>query len=62
MPIPKPKKDEKREEFMARCMADTVMVQDYPNAGQRYAVCSVTFATNPPPQDNEQNQKQGRTA
>jgi len=39
MPLPKPKKDESKEEFMDRCMGDSVMLKEYPNNDQRYAVC-----------------------
>lgn len=39
MPIPQPGPDEGRDEFIARCMADPVMREDFSNAGQRAAVC-----------------------
>jgi len=39
MPLPKRKSDESREEFIARCMKDPVMVQEFPDAGQRRAIC-----------------------
>lgn len=39
MPLPKPKKDESKEEFMDRCMGDSVMLKEYPDNDQRYAVC-----------------------
>ncbi len=38
MPIPKSK--EKPEAFINRCMADAVMIQEYPNEQQRLAVCA----------------------
>jgi hypothetical protein len=39
MPIPKPEKDESNQDFIARCMGDSVMNKEYPDRGQRYAVC-----------------------
>lgn len=40
MPIPKPKKKESREDFIDRCMGDSVMNDEYPNESQRLAICS----------------------
>lgn len=40
MPIPKPNNNEKPEEFVNRCMADAVMIQEYPNEQQRLAICA----------------------
>ena len=37
MPIPKPRKEQNKEEFIAKCMANKAM-QEYP-APQRYAIC-----------------------
>ena len=39
MPLPKSKKDESHDDFMNRCMGDDVMVSEYPDEKQRYAVC-----------------------
>ena len=39
MPIPKPTTTETEPEFMRRCMGDEVMVEDYADNGQRFAVC-----------------------
>jgi hypothetical protein len=39
MPIPAPMEDEERGEFVERCMADDIMVSEYPDATQRFAVC-----------------------
>jgi hypothetical protein len=39
MPIPKRKKDEKKDAFVSRCMGDEVMKKDYPNNQQRIAIC-----------------------
>jgi NACalpha-BTF3-like transcription factor len=40
MPIPKREKDEKIDKFMSRCMSDPVMNKEYPDKGQRYAICN----------------------
>jgi len=39
MPIPTPQKDETKQEFIERCMSNDTMVKEYPNEGQRYAIC-----------------------
>lgn len=37
MPIPKPNKNEKKDEFISRCMAD--LAEEYPDEKQRAAIC-----------------------
>jgi len=39
MPIPKPKAKEKEQDFVSRCMGNSVMVKDYPDQSQRAAIC-----------------------
>ncbi len=39
MPIPKPKKGEKKQDFLQRCMSDSTMVNEY-DQKQRFAICS----------------------
>ena len=39
MPIPKPRSDESRDEFIQRCMDDDTMLEEYTDADQRLAVC-----------------------
>lgn len=39
MPIPSPKGKEKQQDFVSRCMGDSVMVKDYPDQKQRAAIC-----------------------
>jgi HK97 family phage prohead protease len=39
MPLPKPKKDESKDDFLDRCMASDAMNEEYPDNKQRYAVC-----------------------
>jgi HK97 family phage prohead protease len=43
MPLPKPKKNEKHDDFMERCMSDEVMVKEYDDEKQRYAVCQTQW-------------------
>ena len=39
MPIPTPLPKEQQGEFIQRCMMDDVMVREYKDTDQRYAVC-----------------------
>ena len=43
MPIPTPTPDQSKDEFIASCMADGVMVDEYPDNAQRYAVCQAQW-------------------
>lgn len=43
MPIPKPKKSEKKLQFLNRCMSDEIMSNEYKIPSQRYAVCTLSF-------------------
>jgi len=43
MPMPKPKDGEDKQEFVARCMADAVMVEEYDDQKQRAAVCNTIW-------------------
>jgi hypothetical protein len=39
MALPSPKKSEKEQEFVSRCMGDSIMLDDYKDQKQRAAVC-----------------------
>lgn len=39
MPLPAPKKGERGDDFLQRCMGNPTMVADFPDNKQRYAVC-----------------------
>jgi hypothetical protein len=39
MPIPQPKDNESDKDFIARCMGNESMVEEYKDSGQRYAIC-----------------------
>ena len=43
MPLPKPRSDENEGEFVDRCMGDSEAVGDFPDSGQRFAVCNSIF-------------------
>lgn len=43
MPIPKPKDDEEKKDFISRCMGNPTMVEDYPDNKQRLAVCYASW-------------------
>ena len=43
MPIPKPNKDESKEDFLKRCMSDEIMVKDFEDEKQRFAVCNTQW-------------------
>jgi hypothetical protein len=39
MPIPTPRKGEKRTDFVSRCMSNPTMKREYPDNKQRFAIC-----------------------
>ncbi len=39
MPIPGPRKGESKDEFISRCMGDSVMNREFKDQKQRAAVC-----------------------
>ena len=39
MPLPKPHKDEEKDDFISRCMGNDTMKDEYPDNDQRLAVC-----------------------
>ena len=43
MPLVKPRDKEKRNDFIERCMGDSTSVDDFPNRGQRFAVCNSLY-------------------
>ena len=46
MPIPKPRKDESKKDFIQRCMLDDVMTVEYEDIDQRIAICSTSYEEN----------------
>jgi len=43
MPMPNPKKSEKQDDFVSRCMGDETMNKEFPDQKQRAAVCYSQF-------------------
>lgn len=56
MPLPKPRSTENRDDFVNRCMGDTTMNNDFPQNGQRFAVCLAQWERrDKKPKDNSQD-------
>lgn len=51
MPMPTPNQGEDNQNFINRCMSDSVMVSDFQDTEQRYAVCQRQWEDNPPEQE-----------
>jgi len=43
MPLPKPRLGESRDDFVGRCVGDDKLISEFPNQGQRVAVCISQF-------------------
>jgi len=39
MPLPSPKEDQEKGEFVSSCMSDPDMIKEFPDSKQRAAVC-----------------------
>lgn len=46
MPLPKPKQNEKQNEFMQRCVVDPITRKEYTDKKQRIAVCYDIYKRN----------------
>jgi len=46
MPLPKPKKNEKRKDFINRCVNDINIKNEFKNINQRIAVCNSQWRKN----------------
>ena len=46
MPIPKPKPGETKKIFIGKCMFDGVMINEYKDTDQRYAICIDSWEKN----------------
>jgi hypothetical protein len=60
MPIPTPTADESKGEFIDRCMSNSTMREDYPDTGQRYAVCADIYERKKPKKDGKDKGKKAR--
>ncbi len=43
MPIPSPRKGQSKKDFIKVCMSDNVMVREFDDQAQRYAICLHKF-------------------
>lgn len=43
MPLPTPNKEEKKQDFMSRCMSNEKMKEEFEENGQRYSVCETQW-------------------
>lgn len=41
MPIPNRTPEEEKSDFIARCMSDDIMMNEYPDVKQRLAICQI---------------------
>ena len=57
MPLPRPKSGESQSDFNSRCMADEIMVKEFPDAKQRLAVCISQWNSKEKSMNSEQAQK-----
>ena len=39
MPLPKPRKNEREDDFISRCVSDPQVIADFDTIEQRFAVC-----------------------
>nr|NIV97955.1 hypothetical protein [Candidatus Saccharibacteria bacterium]NIW78253.1 hypothetical protein [Calditrichia bacterium] len=46
MPLPKPKKNESKDEFITRCMGNKSMQEEFEDNDQRLAVCNDLWEKN----------------
>lgn len=52
MPIPKPRDNENRDDFLSRCMGNDTMVEEYDDREQRYAICNQIWRDRNKQEDN----------
>ena len=62
MPLPEKRKGETHEAFVDRCMGDPVMAREFPDAGQRRAVCERQWAPASPRTAGVSQSEEGATA
>jgi hypothetical protein len=60
MPIPKPNKVEKKQDFINRCMTDEIMANEYKIPAQRLAVCTLSFTQTRQEEYNAYKLKKGK--
>lgn len=55
MPIPQPRDEESRDEYVTRCMSNEVMKSEFPKTKQRVAVCMQIY------KDKSRRKRKGRS-
>jgi len=50
MPLPYPRMEEKKKDFMDRCLENETMMLEFRDVAQRYAVCARQWETSGPAQ------------
>lgn len=58
MPLPSPNPNESKDEFLDRCMSNDTMNREYPDQGQRYAVCQNIWKKKSEGEASEEEQEQ----
>lgn len=58
MPLPKPQKKESKDDFISRCMGDSLMNVEYPDRSQRYAICLNQWENKNKGENNERRQNE----
>lgn len=56
MPLPTPKKEEQKDEFISRCIETELMNQEFPNLTQRIAVCVSQWDNKDKPKKEKTNE------
>lgn len=62
MPLPKPRDDENRSDFVTRCMSDEQVLSDFSTINQRYAVCNNIYGEPPVKKQVKLNRNKFRRA
>lgn len=66
MPLPEPRENEPKDEFMRRCMGDEVAQREFPDEKQRVAVCYAQWRKHhpedKPPEDSTEEKPRGLAA
>jgi len=57
MPLPKPKKGEKEQDFINRCVGDSIMKKEFPDREQRIGVCYSQWRNHKQEVDNMSEEK-----
>ncbi len=56
MPLPKPRKNEKKKDWLNRCMGNDMMVSEFSDEKQRYAICNQIWRDKDKKKSLEENQ------